>query len=218
VVEVNSTVFLEKRGKMREVRNLRRGGFDPNSFAGMLHGAEACRKLGSPWVNAFVRSRIGARWRFLPSQLRFLETYSHAAWKRERSLRRGGRVSTPLPGPREVVSEALQMCTGIPDPDEVAALVSHQWQYGRERKKREDEFSPSIGSVRKTFVLRRRRWFGQGWAGASTSYPSHIAALAVPKEPKKPTYFVPRGYVSMREEEGVNQLFNWRVAVLEGSD
>jgi hypothetical protein len=214
VVEFNSTVFLTKRGGFREVRNLRRGGFDPSTFAGMIHGANACRKLGAKWVDAFVRSRIGTGWGFLPSQLGFLETKSHAAFRRERELReRDRRQPSPLPEPPLVVSELLLMKTGSPDTDEIAALISHQWQYGREKKKRDDVFSPSVGQVRKTYIYPKCREVTGRPRLIRRTYQVHLAELLLFRKEDKSVYFVPREYTSEREERGVLDLWNWRNAI-----
>jgi hypothetical protein len=212
VVELNSTVFLKKRNSWREVKNLRRGGFDPNSYAGMLHGAEACVWAGRPWAEAFVRSRIGKGWRFLPSQLGLLQTGSFSAFRRERFLRQGlGLMPSDLPCHPPVVSKMLLMCTGTPDPDEVDALIDHQWRYGREKQKREKDIVLSVGQYRKGLVYRNqakrtlrglaaRRCFGTFW-----SYDPCRAS----RPRKRSVYFVPEEYTSWKEELGIMALSKW---------
>jgi hypothetical protein len=205
VVEVNSTVFLKKGVKFREVRNLRRGGFDPSTYHGMLHAADSCLKAGTKWVDGFVRSRIGKGWGFLPSQLGLTQTRSFPAWRYDRQMRDSlRRFVTPLPELASPVSDLLEVRRGKPSPDEVAALVSHQWQYGREKKKREEVFSPRKGEVFKTYgfarghinMLAKRRGFS--FLGKQ-SFPQHIASLT--SREKVNVYFVPKGYTSISEEK-----------------
>lgn len=81
VVEVNSTAFLKRGSKWVEVRHLRRGGATL-SYEGMMHMAAAVSSRPC-WVDAFVRSRIGKAWGFLPSQLGHL---TYPAFSRERGL------------------------------------------------------------------------------------------------------------------------------------
>jgi hypothetical protein len=95
-VELNSTVFLKVGARWREVRHLRKGGFRPGQFSGMLHAAAVCKEAGPKWVSAFIRSRLGRKWDFLPSQLG-LPLSNHDAWRVETAALRGGRVRSALP-------------------------------------------------------------------------------------------------------------------------
>nr|UJQ91975.1 MAG: putative RNA-dependent RNA polymerase [Botourmiaviridae sp.] len=201
VVEINSTVFLKRGGRFREVRNLRRGGFDPSSYSGMLHGAEACRILGASWVNAWVHSRIGRRWGFLPSQLGLLESRSWAAFARQRVMVQR-RCHTSLPGRAEVRDDRLEVRRGEPATDEVAALVHHVWKYGRGGKKREAPFEVSVGKVRRSYLYRdNSSRINQLAARAlgfrtSLSWEVHLAGLGLPGRQRPLTYVVPSAYVS----------------------
>jgi len=215
VVELNSTVFLKKRGSWREVRNLRRGGFDPSTFTGMMSGSSACAWAGRPWASAFVRSRIGKGWRFLPSLLGLLQTGSHPAFARERYLRRDlGLLPSALPTLPTEVSEVLLMCVGTPAPDEVAALIGHQWQYGREKGKRDKDIVISIGQYRKSltyrcqnrralFTLARRRGFG--------TCESYLREGSPRSGKNRPVYFVPEKYMSWKEQIGIIESSKWKL-------
>lgn len=216
-VEVNSTVFLKKGNSWREVKNLRRGGFDPTFLSGMLHGAVACLGAGRVWVDAFMRSRIGSRWGLLPSQLGLLESGSYLAFKRERKMRLGlGRLSSDLPARPSRKSDLLRMCQGTPDPDEQQALIDHQWVFGREKQKREEEVHLRVGSVKKTYrwrsacksdcmhCLATRRSFG-----VYSSYIGHLHSFMESKRRK--VYFVPEEYTPWRERIGLMALDRYRV-------
>jgi hypothetical protein len=219
VVELNSTVFLKKRGSWKEVQNLRRGGFDPTTYAGMLHGAEACLWSGRVWVDAFMRSRIGSRWGFLPSQLGFFDTKSYLAFKRERKMRCDlGRSPSAIPARLSCRSDLLQMRTGAPDPDEVHALVLHQWHFGRDKEKRETELRVSVGEFRKSCIrtvcksgclhcLATRRL---GKLRVFPSYLNHLAGLPLSTHNKRRVYFVPAGYISQREKAEIACLSFWK--------
>lgn len=154
VCEINSTAFLRSRGRWREVRHLRRGGA-PSDYVGMLHMADAVRKAGPAWVDAFQRARIGRRWGFLPSQLGHLVTYS--AYKRQSTmtLRRG---HTPLPDPalRQDESQLRRITGRDPTAVEAEALRSYFWQNGRRGGMKRDVYNPSVGCIRRTYLYRKR--------------------------------------------------------------
>jgi hypothetical protein len=93
--ELNSTVFLRRRGEWCEVRNLRRVGGDSN-LKGFRHMAEACQKAGPKWVSAFIRSGLGKRWQ-LSMEDYGLSTRHRLVWLRALRLRgRGSRVGVPV--------------------------------------------------------------------------------------------------------------------------
>jgi len=72
-VEINSTVFLKRKGKCRsnckwlEVPHLRKGGA-PNDLSGLVHMAVASSR-NENWSVAFIHSRIGRRWEIDPISL-----------------------------------------------------------------------------------------------------------------------------------------------------
>ncbi|QGY72573.1 RNA dependent RNA polymerase [Plasmopara viticola lesion associated ourmia-like virus 43] len=149
-VEINSTVFLREGGRWREVRHLRRGTALPG-YLGTLHLARACAP-SARWSDAFVKSRIGRKWGFLPSQLG-LHRSSRAVWRREVSMRKS-RFYTDLPCPDVVRDEAIDLIRGYdPDPDETRALQAHMFAHGRTVACREI-YSPSIGTVRRSYRYR----------------------------------------------------------------
>jgi len=150
-VEINSTVFLRERGKWREVRHLRRGTALPG-YTGTLHLARACAP-SARWSEAFVKSRIGRKWGFLPSQLG-LHRSSRAVWRREVTMRKS-RFYTDLPCPIQPRDEAVDLIRGYePDPDETRALLSHMFAHGRTIGSREF-YNPSIGTVRRSYRYRK---------------------------------------------------------------
>lgn len=152
VVEVNSTAFLRKGKSWHEVKHLRRGGFI-TSYEGMLHAAAACRH-SVVWTDAFVRSRIGRKWGFLPSQLG-LTVKSRVAWRRETSMRKT-RIFSELPGLDQLAhNPQLEWIKGDPDPDEKEALLDFFWIWGRDGGRKRDVFSPSIGEVRRSYRYRK---------------------------------------------------------------
>jgi len=150
VVEINSTAFLWRGRKWREVRHLRRGGALSTDYQGMLHMASAVLKSGPAWVDAYQRARIGRRWGFLPSQLGHL---TYAAHLRERQMAKRGRAFTPLPSPEDSMDmSSLYRVTGRDaTPAEVEALRSFFWANGRRGGLKRDAFSPSCGKVRRTY-------------------------------------------------------------------
>jgi len=197
IAEINSTAFLRNsKGKWREIRHLRRGGFLTN-YSGMLHGAAAVR--GSvEWTNAFIRSRIGKKWGFLPSQLG-LHPKSYPAFSRERSM--SNRIFTCLPGPPKADSTLLLAVRRQLDPDETIAMFLHQWEHGREGGKKRDVFEPSVGSVRRTYAYRAvKPW-------SRFTFLSKLASLKVTaRREEENLHFLPADYVSKREDEVLKEL------------
>jgi hypothetical protein len=203
IVELNSTVFLRRGGRWREVRHLRRGGA-LSDFAGMLHMAEAV-KLSRRWEDAFWRSRIGKRWGFLPSQLGHR---SYASWLRERQLART-RTFTPLPGVSELQDESgLRRIVGRdPTPVESEALRSFLWEGGRRGGLKRDVYNPSHGCIRRTYGYRARpcRSFLSFVGWGSRCHASNS---------KRPAFFLlPEEWNTEEEEIGYRELDLWRQAV-----
>jgi len=191
VAEINSTGFLRGRGgKWREIRNLRRGGF-LSDYAGMQHAAKAV--AGSvAWTDAFIRSRIGKKWGFLPAQLR-LNPKSYVAFERNRSM--WNRTYTDLPEAPNVPSTLLSAVRRRLDPDEQVALFLHQWAAGREGGRKRDVFRPSVGCVRRTYSYRTvKPW-------SRLTYISKLRALKIELASKgeEELHFLPSEYVSIRE-------------------
>jgi len=203
VAEVNSTAFLRRGGRWRLVRHLRRGGALTSDYAGMMHIASAVR-TSVVWSDAFVRSRVGQRWGFLPSQLG-LPAKSHAAFKRERTLR-DRRNPTCLPEPPAVRSERLVVVRGRqPTPVESEAVRSILWAEGREGGKR-DVWSPSCGSIRRTYSYRSRpAWSRLSFVGQVLSAKARGSQAPV-------LSIVPRDFVSEEEMRGFAELDHWRDA------
>jgi len=196
VVEVNSTVFLRGKGKWREVHHLRRGGAFPD-YRGMLHLAAAVRGRVE-WTDAFIRSRIGQRWGFLPSQLG-LHPASLPAFHRQFGM---GRYHTDLPSlDAEVPDFGIARLPGSPDADEIDALSALLWERGRPTGDRVPE-PPSHGKLRRTFGYREP----VNWRGSKLTYLSHLKSLTVPRKDKVETYSVPADYVSKREDEAIRRL------------
>nr|WPR16793.1 MAG: RNA-dependent RNA polymerase [Lwood associated botourmia-like virus 14] len=196
VAEINSTAFLKgSGGKWREIRHLRRGGF-LTDYSGMLHAAGAVRQ-SVPWTDAFVRSRIGKKWGFLPSQLG-LNPRSFVAFSRERSM--WNRHFTCLPeAPKELSTLLLQVRRPV-DPDEILALTVHQWEHGREGGKKRDTYNPSVGSVRRTFRYKAKPW-------SRLTFLSKLASLKVMAGKKEEELrFLPADYVSKREDDVTREL------------
>jgi len=206
VAEINSTGFLRGRGgKWREIRNLRRGGFQTD-YAGMQHAAKAV--AGSvAWTDAFVRSRIGKKWGFLPSQLR-LNPKSYVAFERGRSM--WNRNFTCLPEAPNVPSTLLLGVRRRLDPDEQVALFLHQWATGREGGKKRDVFNPSVGSVRRTYAYRAvKPW-------SRLTFLGKLAALKVePARREEELRFLPVDYVSIREDIVLKELAAYGSSVFE---
>jgi len=197
VAEINSTAFLIGRGgKWREIHHLRRGGF-LSDYAGMLHASKAV--AGSvKWTDAFIRSRIGKKWGFLPSQLG-LNPRSFVAFSREQSM--WNRYFTCLPCAPNERSTLLQGVRRRLDPDEQIAMYLFTWQYGREGGRKRDVYQPSVGSVRRTYAYRAvKPW-------SRSTYLSKLASLKVPARKKEEELrFLPADYVSKREDEVLSSL------------
>jgi len=204
VVEVNSTAFLRRGGKWREVRHLRRGGAVASDYAGMMHIASAVR-TSVVWSDAFVRSRIGKGWGFMPSQLE-LSVRSHAAFKRERNLR-SRRNPTCLPSLPLTKSEKLMVVSGRrPTPVESEAVRSLLWETGREGGGKRDEYAPSRGHIRRTYSYRACA------IRSNLSFVSQIlGARLCPSQTVRSV--VPRDFVSEEESWGLTMLDLWRDAV-----
>jgi len=212
VVEVNSTCFLRSRGRWRVVRHLRRGGA-PTDYQGMIHMAQAVL-IDPGFVDAYQRARIGRRWGFLPSQLGHL---TYPAFLRERALTHRkvySRIPTCLPIKEDPGVGGLQFLRGEPTVVETEALRSFLWEHnGRGRKR--DEWSPSCGSIRRTYAYKavpcRSQLSFVGWAGPKSCF----------LRGKKPdVYCVPDTFISEEEERGLYELDLWRLAlgseILEG--
>jgi len=156
VVEVNSTTFLRRTGKWREIRHLRRGGFCSDWHG--LHHASAAVRFSRRWTTALVRCRFGQKWGFLPSQIG-LRSDAYGAFQRQRTMLRR-RVHTDLPAPPLWRDETLRpMAKGEPWDDRArSALRSHLMLNGRKVGKRDSErWSPGpIGVVRRTYAYRKR--------------------------------------------------------------
>jgi hypothetical protein len=200
VAEINSTSFLRgKEGKWRRVDHLRRGGFLAD-FPGMLHAAAVCR--GSvAWTDAFIRSRVGKRWGFLPSQLS-LSAKSYVAFQRSHTIAQN-RYFTYLPTAPCAVSESLLGVRRPLDPDEALATALYLFDNGREGGRKRDVFSPTIGKVRRSYgYLKRLPW-------KRISYRSYSAALKLPSRVKEDIRFVPQNYISYREEMASRELRLW---------
>jgi hypothetical protein len=195
-VEINSTVFLRSRGKWRQVHHLRRG-CALADYRGMLHLAAAVRDR-IEWTDAFIRSRIGQRWGFLPSQLGLLGR-SFPAFQRQGGM---GRSHTDLPTLAPIMRD-IGLCrrTGEPEEDEKTALVQLLRAVGRPSGGEGPE-PPSHGKLRKTYCYRRPR----RWSGAKLTYLSHLSALSVTKAEKVAEYSVPADYLTMKEEKAIRSL------------
>jgi len=151
VVEVNSTAFLKEGNRWREVRHVRRGTVLPG-YAGILHAAKAY-SISPSWSTAFVKARLGRKWGLMPSQLG-LDRRSHAAWRREVTMRKK-RFFTELPIRKVETDPEIEIRRGeTPDPDEAAALVAHIFSHGRYVGDRE-RYDPAIGVVRRSYRYRK---------------------------------------------------------------
>jgi len=151
VVEINSTAFLKEGNRWREVRHVRRGTVLPG-YAGILHAAKAY-SISPSWSTAFVKARLGRKWGLMPSQLG-LDRRSHAAWRRETTMRKT-RFFTELPIRGVETDPNIEIRRGeTPDPDETAALVAHIFSHGRYVGDRE-RYDPAIGVIRRSYRYRR---------------------------------------------------------------
>jgi hypothetical protein len=115
----------------------------------MIHGASVCLQSGGPWVDAFVRSRIGKSWEFLPSQLG-LPLHRHSAWNLQRLMMRRGRVHTDLPSLPAL--EHRYELREVVDDDEKIAFSYDLFNGGREVDDRRLV-------VNRTSLRRSFRWF-----------------------------------------------------------
>jgi hypothetical protein len=201
VVEVNSTVFLRRGGKWVEVRHLRRGGA-PTTYEGMLHMASAASARPC-WVDAFVRSRIGRAWGFLPSQLGH-RTYP--SFLREKGLR-FRRTFSELPAPPGSSDSRLRCISGREATAVEAELLrDFLWENGRGGGLKRDVWEPSLGHIRRTYQYRARPcWSSLSWSG----WRRRGQASPV----KKPVFFLPEGVSTEEEECGLLLLELWRAAV-----
>jgi hypothetical protein len=165
-------------------------------YPGMLHLAAAVRSR-CEWTDAFIRSRIGQRWGFLPSQLG-LHPMSYSAFARRRCM---GRSHTDLPSMApELPSSGLERRVGVPTADERDALVALLWEKGRPVGGKRPE-PPSQGKLRSTFSYSRRP------AWSKLTYLCHLAFTRGAKREKRESYSVPAEYDAMKGEwdpEGVH--------------
>jgi len=199
VVEVNSTVFLKRRDVWHEVRHLRRGGAC-STYEGMMHMAEAVSSRPC-WIDAFIRSRIGRPWGFLPSQLGF-RTYP--SFRRETSMLER-RSFSRLPVRDGSADDRLRCIPGDATAAEAEVLRDFLWENGRGKDRKRDVWSPSLGAIRRTYHYRScRRWSKLtfvGWA-----FRSHASLV------KRPVYFLPANAYTEKEEIGLLLLEAWRAA------
>jgi len=192
VAEINSTAFLRGKGKWREVRHLRRGGF-LTDYKGMLHAAKAC-SISPQWSDAFVRSRIGKKWGFLPNQIG-LHPKSYACFDRRRSM--WNRHFTELPDAPGERSTCLLGVRRPLDSDERLAMVAWQYAHGREGGRKRDVWAPTVGAIRRTYRYRGAK----PWR--FRSYISEIRALKCTyREERKEVdmCFLPADYTSIAED------------------
>jgi len=197
VAEINSTAFLKTRRGWREVRHLRRGSFLAD-YPGMLHASAAVR-VRTVWTDAFIRSRIGKKWGFLPSQLRLCER-SYPGFCRTRDM--ALRNHTDLPIPENVNVPGLSALKGREaDPDERLATTAHLFKYGRGEGRKRDVFSPSVGELRRGYSYMASKPM------IRFTYLCKLAALSVPKnEVNDIVIFVPDDYVSLRDDRAIREL------------
>jgi hypothetical protein len=200
VVEVNSTVFLRRGGKWKEIRHLRRGG-DLTSYRGMMHMAKACASRPC-WESAFTRSRVGRRWGLLPSQVGH-KTY--ASFLRERSML-VRRTYTALPEPPGGQDSRLRRVVGRhASAVEKEKLQSFLWAHGRGGGLKRDEWNPSPGYIRRTYGYRSK----VPWRTLS-----FVSFKFRGKEnPSKTAYYLPADDNTDEEECGLMMLDLWRQAI-----
>lgn len=207
VVEVNSTVFLRRGGKWREVRHLRRGGATA-SFRGMMH-LVAATKFSPCWQDALVRSRIGRRWGFLPSQI---GCWTYPSWLRQRVMTRPcvarrGRLHTELPSSdfRQDESGLRRIQGRDPTPLESEALRAFLWEGGRRGRMKRDEYDPSPGYIRRTYRYRARPYTSSVsfvyWRTGRTDGSASARFFLVPDE-----------FEAEEESVGLFLLDRWRLA------
>nr|WAK77891.1 MAG: hypothetical protein [Botourmiaviridae sp.] len=224
IVELNSTMFLRRGGRWREVRNLRRGG-EVVSYSGMMHMAKACT-LSPAWEAAFTRSRIGRRWGFLPSQLGHR---AHGALQRERTMRRS-RCFTVLPGQPNQLDDRLRCISGR-DASAVEAefLRDFLWENGRGGGMKRDVWNPSPGAIRRTYVYRAQRDVPPV---KTISRPNGLSPRVFGRElsmsalkgdwkaanRKRPVFFLPEDCYTEEEMGGLIALERWRQAFASVTD
>jgi hypothetical protein len=215
VAELNSTVFLRRSGRWREVRHLRRGGA-VSDVEGMIHMASAVRGQAR-WTDAFVRSRIGKSWGFLPSQLG-LCSRSYPAFCRQREMT-ATRYHTSLPWDGPCPPSSLLVPLGREAyPCEAEAARALLWREGREGGSKRDVLSLSRGAVRRSYGYVRRNRLRlrarAGKFGRDLTFVGQLASLKVKGKPKRDLgHFVPRDFVTLEEAEGLNLLEEWRQAI-----
>jgi len=152
LAELNSTLFIRGCRGWSEVHHLRRGA-EVSDFKGVLHLATACRKAGPLWVDAFIRSRIGRKWRFLPSQLG-LPLWQHSCWSRQTRM---NRSHSDLPEP--AVLEDSRFVLQRDEPDPVQKYAFHKALFEGGRKVGDGSvWSPSLSKVLRSYPKPVKRW------------------------------------------------------------
>jgi len=216
VAELNSTVFLRRSGRWRVVNHLRRGGALTDSV-GMIHMASAVAD-DARWTDAFVRSRIGKSWGFLPSQLG-LSSRSYPAFCRQREMT-ATRYHTPLPWSAPVAPSSLLVSLGREAlPHESEATRALLWQEGREGGSKRDVPDWSRGQVRRSYgYVKPNRLLGSPSLarkfGRELTFVSQLRSLRVKRKPKRdPGGWIPRDFVTVEELGGLAELDLWRQAV-----
>jgi len=204
VVELNSTVFLRRGGRWREVRHLRRGGALP-TYSGMLHMATACVNAGPRWTTAFTRSRIGRRWGFLPSQLAH---YCYPSYRRERTMLQR-RTYSDLPKSPSLLDHRLIHVQGrVASRREKDILLDFLWLNGRGGGLKRDVYDPTPGHIRRTYQYRSKpawRYLSFAFWGPSGKF--------LPVKKRVDSYFLPEECLTDEEEEGLFVLDLWRQAI-----
>jgi len=201
VVEVNSTVFLRRGGKWREVRHLRRGGAT-STYQGMMHMAKAVSSRPC-WVDAFVRSRIGRSWGILPSQVGH-RTYP--SFLRERVMRHR-RIYTELPVQPGTPDVRLRCIHGRDaSAAEAEALRGFLWENGRGGGLKRDVWTPTQGAIRRTYQYRDER----SWSSLSfVAWAGHGQGPRV----KDRVFFLPEEADTDEEKVGLLMLEIWNQSV-----
>jgi hypothetical protein len=170
--ELNSTVFIRSGERWVEVRHLRRGGFTPD-FKGMIHAASVCNKAGPKWVSAFLRSKIGRRWDFLPSQLGF-SLRNHDAFRIESAMKAKGRVFTPLPS-RQIPKSRFSLVEELTDLEQICFRID-LFEGGREVMDRKEGREISYWEVKNSYLVNR---FLR--SNLTRSYDPNLAEPATPR-------------------------------------
>nr|QRW41674.1 MAG: RNA-dependent RNA polymerase [Poccolus virus] len=207
IVEINSTCFLRGKKGWRMVRHLRRGGAT-STYAGLLHIAAAC--VEGKWASAFVRSRVGSRWRLSPRQLDLPLTYP--TFQREQSIRKT-RTFSALPSLTSMTDDRLQPLGRRADPCEEEAVRSLLWSEGRCGGCKRDTLDLSQGQVYRTFHFRTAKGRGlisraSRFIGTQESYVCARLAGVVRRRNKKEREvgFSPWGFINQKESEGLHEL------------